>query len=69
MSNETKLKFYSYYKQATEGPCNTTQPYFFNVVERAKWDAWNGIKEMNKEDAMKAYIQEMKNVILQVQFF
>lgn len=40
LSNDSKLKFYSYYKQATVGDCNTPQPYFFNVVERAKWDAW-----------------------------
>jgi acyl-CoA-binding protein len=39
-TDENKLKFYSYFKQATIGPVNTPQPYFFNVIERAKWDAW-----------------------------
>ena len=62
LSNEIKLKFYSYYKQVTEGPCNTEQPYFFKVVERAKWDAWNSFKNMSKEEAMQAYIDEMKKV-------
>ena len=40
LSNEQKLKFYGYYKQVTVGVVNTPQPYFFNVFERAKWDAW-----------------------------
>ena len=40
LSNEQKLKFYGLYKQATEGNITSAQPYFFNVVERAKWDAW-----------------------------
>jgi acyl-CoA-binding protein len=34
LSNEEKLKFYSFYKQATIGDVNTAQPYFFNLVER-----------------------------------
>ncbi len=34
------LKFYGYFKQATEGECKKSRPSMFNVVERAKWDAW-----------------------------
>ncbi len=40
LSNDEKLKFYKYFKQATVGPVDTPQPYFFNVIERSKWDAW-----------------------------
>lgn len=36
-SNDTKLKFYSYYKQATEGPCDAPKPSFWEVVNKAKW--------------------------------
>jgi len=39
-SNEMLLKFYGYFKQATSGPCKTSRPSMFKVVERAKWDAW-----------------------------
>ena len=38
--DDRKLAFYKYFKQATEGNIKSAQPYFFNVVERAKWDAW-----------------------------
>jgi len=61
--NETKLKFYSYFKQVNEGNVSTPQPYFYQVTERAKWDAWNSVKDMSKEDAMQAYINEMKKVL------
>lgn len=36
-SNDIKLKFYSYYKQATEGPCELPKPGFWDIVNRAKW--------------------------------
>ena len=62
ISNESKFKFYAYYKQACEGDCHTPQPYFFNVAERAKWDAWNSVEGLSKEDAMQDYIDEMKEV-------
>ena len=63
LSNENKLKFYAYFKQVTEGDVNTTQPYFFNVIERAKWDAWNGVKGMSKEQAMQGYLDEMREIL------
>jgi acyl-CoA-binding protein len=34
----------------------------FKVVERAKWDAWNSVKNLSKEEAMTAYVDEIKNV-------
>ena len=33
-SNEMKLQFYAYYKQATIGPCNTARPGFWDLVGR-----------------------------------
>ncbi|VBB17698.1 Acyl-CoA-binding protein [Yasminevirus sp. GU-2018] len=56
-SNETKLKFYGLYKQATEGPCNTSRPWAIQVVECAKWDAWNALGKMSKETAMLKYCE------------
>lgn len=32
-----QLLLYSLYKQATEGPCTSKQPAFFNLKARAKW--------------------------------
>lgn len=36
-SNEMMLKFYAFYKQATEGQCTAPKPNFWDVVKKAKW--------------------------------
>ncbi|XP_075683631.1 acyl-CoA-binding domain-containing protein 5 isoform X2 [Rhinoderma darwinii] len=62
-SNDMMLKFYSFYKQATQGPCNIQRPGFWDPVGRYKWDAWNSLGDMSKEDAMIAYVDEMKKIL------
>ncbi|KAG9474380.1 hypothetical protein GDO78_004595, partial [Eleutherodactylus coqui] len=59
-SNNEKLKFYGYYKQATVGPCNISRPGFWDPIGRYKWDAWSKLDAMSQKDAMSAYIKEMK---------
>ena len=54
--NATLLKLYSLYKQATEGDVEGKRPGFTDMVGRAKWDAWNGLKGTSSEDAMQQYI-------------
>ncbi|KAM4033655.1 acyl-CoA-binding domain-containing protein 4 isoform 2-T2 [Anomaloglossus baeobatrachus] len=61
-SYEEMLRFYSYYKQATIGPCNISRPGFFDPIGKYKWDAWSKLGDMSQEDAMSAYIKEMKMV-------
>ncbi|RVE58589.1 hypothetical protein OJAV_G00195880 [Oryzias javanicus] len=62
-SNDMMLKFYSYYKQATLGPCNIPRPGFWDAVGKAKWDAWNSLGDMEEEEAMAAYVDEMKLIL------
>ncbi|XP_078519533.1 acyl-CoA-binding domain-containing protein 5 isoform X3 [Lissotriton helveticus] len=62
-SNEMMLKFYSFYKQATQGPCNVPRPGFWDPVGRYKWDAWSALGAMSKEEAMIAYVEEMKKIL------
>jgi diazepam-binding inhibitor (GABA receptor modulating acyl-CoA-binding protein) len=40
VTTEQKLQFYSYYKQATEGDVQGSQPWAVQLEARAKWDAW-----------------------------
>ncbi|GMR29842.1 hypothetical protein PMAYCL1PPCAC_00037 [Pristionchus mayeri] len=61
-SNDDKLKFYSLFKQATIGDVNTERPSFFSPVERAKWDAWEKVKGLSKEEAMKQYVETVIEV-------
>eukprot|EP00076_Gallus_gallus_P030297 XP_015154778.1 acyl-CoA-binding domain-containing protein 4 isoform X5 [Gallus gallus] len=61
-SYEEMLRFYSYYKQATAGRCQEPRPGFWDPIGRYKWDAWHSLGRMSKEEAMAAYVAEMKKV-------
>ncbi len=54
--NMTLLKIYALYKQATAGDVQGERPGFSDMVGRAKWDAWNGLKGTASTDAMQQYI-------------
>jgi diazepam-binding inhibitor (GABA receptor modulating acyl-CoA-binding protein) len=62
-TDEELLYLYKYYKQANEGPCNTSQPSIFSFRERAKWNAWNSLGNMFKEDAMFEYTEYVESLI------
>lgn len=62
-SNDMLLTFYSLFKQATNGKCCERRPAFWDVVRRAKWDAWNRLGEMPKEVAMQKYVDELKKIV------
>jgi diazepam-binding inhibitor (GABA receptor modulating acyl-CoA-binding protein) len=55
--NATLLKIYGLYKQATAGDNTEKKPGFGDMVGRAKWDAWNGMKGTASEDAMRQYVE------------
>jgi acyl-CoA-binding protein len=54
--NETMLKLYALFKQAKTGDVAGNRPGMFDVVGRAKYDAWAGLKGMSREAAMQAYV-------------
>lgn len=54
--NATLLKMYALYKQGSIGDNTEKKPGFTDMVARAKWDAWNGLKGTAQEDAMQQYV-------------
>lgn len=56
-NNATLLKLYALYKQATEGDPSDPRPGMADMVARAKWDAWNGLKGTTRDAAMQQYIE------------
>ncbi|XP_025192802.1 acyl-CoA-binding domain-containing protein 5-B isoform X1 [Melanaphis sacchari] len=62
-SKDLLLRFYAYFKQATVGPNNQPKPSFWDVVNRAKWQAWYDLGNMSKEDAMQEYVNELKKIV------
>lgn len=62
-SDSDKLKFYAFFKQATYGPNDTPKPRFYQLVEYYKWDAWQKLGDMPREEAMFNYIRELKQAM------
>ncbi|HJV82263.1 MULTISPECIES: acyl-CoA-binding protein [Oxalobacteraceae] len=54
--NMTLLKIYALFKQASTGDVEGKRPGFTDMVGRAKYDAWDGLKGTSKEEAMQQYI-------------
>ena len=54
--NQTLLKIYSLYKQATEGDNEDAKPGMTDIVARAKWDAWKKLEDTSADEAMQQYI-------------
>ncbi|CAK6952106.1 acyl-CoA-binding domain-containing protein 5A-like isoform X1 [Scomber scombrus] len=63
-SDDMMLMFYSYYKQATFGPCDMPRPSgFWDSAGKAKWDAWSSLGDMTKEEAMRNYIEDIQLIL------
>jgi len=54
--NDTMLKLYALYKQATKGDVAGDPPGGFDFVARAKFDAWSAMKGTSAEEAMQQYV-------------
>ncbi|KAG5676381.1 hypothetical protein PVAND_006222 [Polypedilum vanderplanki] len=62
-SYDMMLRFYSYFKQSTEGPCKGKRPAFWDIVGKAKYDSWKRLGDMSKEKAMEAYVDELRKIV------
>ena len=60
--NATLLKIYSLYKQGSAGDNTEKKPGFSDMVGRAKWDAWNGLKGTSNADAQQQYIDLIESL-------
>ena len=62
-TDEELLMIYALFKQGTEGDVNVPRPGLFDLKGKAKWDAWDGKKGMSKEEAMRAYVARVKQLV------
>lgn len=60
--NMTLLKLYALYKQGSVGDNADKKPGFSDMVGRAKWDAWNGLKGTSNTDAMQQYVDLIESL-------
>lgn len=60
--DKTMLSLYAFYKQATAGDVKGNRPGGFDVVGKAKYDAWAKVKGTSPELAMQAYVELVKRL-------
>jgi acyl-CoA-binding protein len=60
--NMTLLQIYALYKQATAGDVEGKRPGFTDLVGRAKFDAWAGMKGKTAGEAQQAYIDLIESL-------
>ncbi len=54
--NDTMLKLYALYKQGSKGDVSGDRPGFFDFVGVAKYEAWERLKGMERDEARQRYI-------------
>ncbi len=60
--NDTLLRLYALFKQATQGDVQGEPPSSFDFVARAKFDAWSALKGITEEESMKQYVELVKTL-------
>lgn len=61
--NQTMLKLYSLFKQASEGDVSGSRPGMMDFVNRAKYDAWAELKGKTNDQAMQDYINLVNRLL------
>lgn len=59
-THETQLLLYALSSQAAHGACKETQPNSWDVTNRAKWQAWHGLQDMDKTEAMRLFVKTLE---------
>tara|TARA_B100001093_G_scaffold508379_1_gene570452 strand:- start:38 stop:313 length:276 start_codon:yes stop_codon:yes gene_type:complete len=62
-TDDELLFIYGFYKQATIGDNNTSEPVFIDFKGKKKWNAWMNNKSMTKYNAEVNYITEVNKLI------
>lgn len=58
------LIYFSFWTAINRSPSFfSARPGLLDLKGKAKWDAWDAKKGMNKEDAQKAYIAKVKELM------
>ncbi|MBS3896690.1 acyl-CoA-binding protein [Silanimonas sp.] len=55
--NDTLLRLYALFKQGSEGDAQGEKPGFFDFVGNAKYEAWEKLKGMPRDEAMTKYVE------------
>jgi diazepam-binding inhibitor (GABA receptor modulating acyl-CoA-binding protein) len=62
-STDIRLKLYSLGKQGEFGDNKDPKPGMFAIIEKKKWEAWEGVKGLDQTVAKKEFIKLAKQII------
>nr|CAI5862817.1 unnamed protein product [Callosobruchus analis] len=62
-SDADLLEIYALFKQGSVGDVNTARPGMLDLKGKAKWDAWNSKKGLDKDTAKNQYIAKVQSLI------
>lgn len=63
-SNDDLLTLYSLYKQATDGEASgAKKPGRFDLVGKAKYDAWSKLAGMPAQEAKQRYVDTVERLL------
>jgi len=57
-----RLQREALFHQIEEGDCDKPQPWAIQVEEREKWEAWNKLHGLSKDQAMLQYLQKVSEI-------
>lgn len=47
-------------RAVTQGPCNESKPWGWDVVRNAKWQSWKQLGDMSSTEAMRLYVRTLE---------
>ena len=62
-SNDVLLKLYALYKQGAQGDAGGNRPGTFDLVGRAKYDAWKALAGTAQGDAQQEYVALVRDLL------
>ncbi len=60
--NDVLLQRYALYKPGTHGDATGSRPGVFDMVGRAKYDAWKGLAGTEPADAQQRYVELVRKL-------
>lgn len=60
--DQTALQLYALFKQASSGDVQGARPGFFDFVGTAKYEAWEKLRGISREDARRQYVELVRKL-------
>jgi acyl-CoA-binding protein len=60
--DQTMLRLYALYKQGSDGDVRGQKPGFFDFVGAAKYEAWEKLRGISREEAQRQYVDLVRKL-------